>query len=721
MSAGEQAREWALVGLAFVLLAGVAAVWVALDARPPEWDHANHLERAVKCARDLDAGAVQAILERSSFYPPLVPCAAGLLYRRLPSDVAAGQAVIVLFLGIGMAAVYRLGRRVWSGPAGVAAAVMFGTAPFVVFSTLRFQLDLPLAAMVAVTLTALHASEGFDRLGWSLAAGVAAGLGMLTKPTFAVYVVPVALWVLVRGSRRASLLKGALATVLAAAISLPWYGPRIFGLPTQLANRSFKNAVLEGKPEAFSAAGLLFYPTWIVPQLGVLTVLLALAGIVIAVRRRLIFPLVAVIVPAIVVVLIPNKDLRYALPLLPAATVLAGLALDPWPRLPRRGLAAALVIAGALQVSATAFGVPRNIALPGLGVRWVLATPPLSEDWRHRQILGVLVRDSGGARATVSVVPNHAFFSVSNFRYYGLRDGLPLHFMRAWDDEPLGVDYMIIKDGGNQGPVWTADKPRRIVERLRADAALARAFPVIAEYPLPDGSRALVRARRLLPGVDTPPATLARATEVAFRARAGEVARDVEQLDVKLTYDGRITQGRIARIDIEAGAATLAEFRRRDAARLRVHDVRLVLEDVVVNPYAAAAGRLEPLDVGRARIERLTVLGGDLQAFLHELKGFRRAGLVLEPGTIRVAMAQPGPDVAARVRIAAAADRPFALEFERVTVGGVPVPRRLVNWVVRHYDPTGKIASRLPFPVDVNPITVAPDAIRIVPATRTAR
>ncbi|PYO55222.1 MAG: hypothetical protein DMD84_00080, partial [Candidatus Rokuibacteriota bacterium] len=82
-------REWALVGAAWLVIAVCVAVWLAIDTRPPEWDHANHLERAVACARDLAAGDWRTILERSSFYPPVVPCAAGLLYRVLPTDVAA--------------------------------------------------------------------------------------------------------------------------------------------------------------------------------------------------------------------------------------------------------------------------------------------------------------------------------------------------------------------------------------------------------------------------------------------------------------------------------------------------------------------------------------------------------------------------------------------------------------------------------------------------------
>ena len=67
----------------------------------------------------------------------------------------------------------------------------------------------------------------------------------------------------------------------------------------------------------------------------------------------------------------------------------------------------------------------------------------------------MLERDRRGVPATVSVVPNDNFFAVSNFRYYAVRDRLDLRFVRAWDDPPLGIDYMILKTG-DVGPQWTA-------------------------------------------------------------------------------------------------------------------------------------------------------------------------------------------------------------------------------------------------------------------------
>src|SRR6266852_7702975 len=98
----------ALAGL-WLAICVAAAAWVTVDRRPPEWDHANHLERAVDCYRSLrivtDSGA-REILEASSFYPPLVTCAAGLLYFTFPMTPLTAQAVMMGFLALALAAIY---------------------------------------------------------------------------------------------------------------------------------------------------------------------------------------------------------------------------------------------------------------------------------------------------------------------------------------------------------------------------------------------------------------------------------------------------------------------------------------------------------------------------------------------------------------------------------------------------------------------------------------
>lgn len=189
-----------LVGV-FAVLAVSAAVWVALGRRSPERDDANHLERAVLCGRDLQAGDVRAILERSSFYPPLVLCLAGALSSVIAVETAA---VIVMlgFLAVTMAAVYGPGRALGGEETGV----------------------------------------------------------RLTKPTFGPYVGSPAR-LLARGRWRA-LAGAALAGFVAIAASLPWLGPRLFGLGAQVGARSFAQAAQSRRPDPLTVGGFAFYPRW---------------------------------------------------------------------------------------------------------------------------------------------------------------------------------------------------------------------------------------------------------------------------------------------------------------------------------------------------------------------------------------------------------------------------------------------------------------------------
>jgi hypothetical protein len=41
------------------------------------------------------------------------------------------------------------------------------------------------------------------------------------------------------------------------------------------------------------------------------------------------------------------------------------------------------------------------------------------------------------------------------------------------------------------------------------------------------------------------------------------------------------------------------------------------------------------------------------------------------------------------------------------------VPDLLVNWVVRNFDPTPRLASRMPFPVEIGRVAVRDDALTI--------
>ncbi len=714
---------WLWLAVLWTLLCVVTVVWVAVDRRPPEWDHANHLEQALHCYRVLAEPGhdrFHEIMEASSFYPPLAICAAGFLYFVLPVVPLTAQTVMLLFLGIGLAAVYELGRHLWDEESGLLAAFFLGTAPFVVFSLTNFQLDLPLAAMVALGLLTLVRTEAFSRPGWSLGFGVTLGLGMLTKPTFALYLLPPLLWALGRALRSREVRRlglFALALLLGAALALPWYGPRLLALPIQVMNRSFKQAAESGHPEPFSAAGLLFYPRVFQPQFGVLAGLLCAWGVWALRRERQARALLwAALVPFVVVSLIQNKNLRYTLPILPAAALVAAAGARALPAGWRRGVAWACVALGLLQVPMAAFAIPKPPLVPPFLTALVFNYAPSSGDWRHERILGDLVRETRGRPATVAVVPNFNFLSVSTLRYEAARRNLPFQMTRAWapDAPPLGVSYVILKTG-SQGPSFSVDKSERIVNAFASDPYLGAVFPVVAEYPLPDGSRAILRARRIAPLRDPDAAEVARRLETDPARFLTAWVREPVGLRVRVEYEPEaILAGQVGRLVVEADSALVGETNRKNRSLLRVRDVRLRVEDLLFDPRRLVeTGVLEELDVGVLGIDHLTGTDEDLREFLAGQRDAAGIAVSLGEDAAQVHVTRLGPAISARVRILpAGADSPFSLAADRVRVGRLRVPAFLVDWIVRGFDPTPRL-RQLPIPVLIDEISVRRGRIEI--------
>lgn len=711
------------VAALWLVIAALASTWVLVDRRPPEWDHANHLERAVDCYRSLrivtDSGP-REILESSSFYPPVVTCAAGLLYFALPIAPLTAQLVMMAFLALALAALHGLGRRLADAQTGLWAAFVFATAPFVVFSLTNFQLDLPLAAMVALALYALVRSESFADARWSLALGVVFGLGMLTKPPFAIYVAPPVLWGLWRAlrspDRRRRLAWAGTALALGALVALPWYGPRLFGLPMQILNRSFKQAAEQQYPEALTSAALSYYPRTLPTQLGLLGGLLLLWGLWALRKNRAARPLLwlATLGPFLLFSLIQNKNLRYTLPILPAAALVAAVGLRSLPATVRRWTGVAVVALGALQVSMTLVQVPAPPILPGMVMPLALGRAPSRADWQHDRILADLGRASGGRPVTVAVIPNDNFFSVSNFRYEVVRRGLPYRMTRAWSDAPLGVDFVVLKNR-DQGPSYAAARPERLTRAFSGgDPYWISAFPVIAEYPLPDGSTATLRGRRIPPLAATPASVAARLSRDPERLLA-ENLREAERLRLALDYAGpEILRGRVQHAVLTADSVLVGEFNRPRRAPLRVREVRLDVEGFLFNPQRLAGeDKLEILDIEGLRISRLVVTEKDLDLFLRGQPVGRGMTITLRDGTANVLVTGFGPALRARIRFGPAdQDRPFTLIVERVSIGGVRMPGFLVDWIMRHFDPTPGL-RRLPVPVTLAPVRILPGRIEV--------
>jgi hypothetical protein len=216
------ATAWASVALS-VLFVATSCWWLSRDSSIPVYDAGGHLSSAIDAYEAVGSGRLLKALTGAAPYPPLTALvgALGILVGGIgvAPPIIALNVVFVPLLALGC---YNVGRLTFGPLAGVLAVVFALGTPLVIEELHEFMLDAPEAAMVAVSAWAILATERFSRPGVSALAGLAVGLGMLSKETFVFFVAGLALATALGGGRRAW--RGAaIFAAVALVVALPWY------------------------------------------------------------------------------------------------------------------------------------------------------------------------------------------------------------------------------------------------------------------------------------------------------------------------------------------------------------------------------------------------------------------------------------------------------------------------------------------------------------------
>ena len=253
------------------------------------------------------------------------------------------------------------------------------TAQFHVFMT-----DAPETAMVAVALWAILATDGFSRVGISALAGVAVGLGMLTKEPFVFYAAgPVAVTA-IRGGPKAW--RGLLTfAIIALAIALPWYAHEYAQIKTlgSSATESDSHRASDIAPPALSIGNFewyfwvmvnnqLYVPLFVFSAIGWLWTMVGF------VRRRPVSRFAAelaigVFVAWLAITLTYVHDTRYGMPLLAYLAIFGVGWIASLSRAWRVTAATVLILVAAANIAGTSFGVGKlvTVSLPGRNVSYL--------------------------------------------------------------------------------------------------------------------------------------------------------------------------------------------------------------------------------------------------------------------------------------------------------------------------------------------------------------
>ncbi len=674
---GEDRLGWALLAGLLLLAAAANLAWLRMNRAPQGWDESIHLLSALDLRHALARGPLAVagtFLTRNSYYPPLVS-----LLGALAGGPGRFTAVMVLFQCLLLGSLFLYARGEADPLSASLAASLALIYPPLYSQGHLFMLDMPLTAMFCLCLLLLRRSGEGKSLPFSLALGLAMGLAMLVKWSFAVYFALPWLWAFFRDRDARARRNLGLSLLAAALVAGPWYLWNLIPMSRDLFFFAFKRGAEEGQPAVFSLAGLTYYARILPAQLGRWPFWLFAISLPFGIRhpkyRRW---LLWVLVPSLAFTLLHNKKDRYFMPLLPLVALMSAHLLHQAARGERRRLLAALgVFLCASQYLWANF--PLSPSWPG-------QDRPLRRDWAMDRVFGeIRSLEKPGDSPSLVVVPDFQRMNNLNYGFFS-RAYFPEVRVGGIFNFPLFADYVLAKTG-DQGPSFSdAGERKDILERLLDPGSeISRIYARVAEFPLPDGSQALLFRRR-----DPIPVDDAR-----FRADVRKFLRQALSHYLKgekgLKVNLKLKKGdaRIEELDAGFESGEVGDYQHKPAG-LEMGPVRLEIRDILLNPWALDQGRLQLLSLGAIRVVSIRIRASDLQAFLEsQAKGVEDLKVSLEDGQVGASARVRGIPVSVRASLENLdpAHPNLWVKVTRARVGFLPLPAWLFNYAIKDFNP----------------------------------
>lgn len=551
-------RVWSAVFAVLVIWAALIAAnarWVALDTRPPfpGGDPARHTAESVQIYRVLDhrdAGVLHRVAKLHTMYPPLAAFASAPAYALLgiPETIRAAAWAAwrhnAVFLLILLLSVYGLAAAE-AGPAtGILAAFLAATYPLIFSQARYFMLDMPAAAMSALSVFLLTRSEGFHRISWAVPFGVSLGLGLLTKQSFGEFLVGPTLLAVALGARDAirssavlrscrplgAWLVTGLLVLTVFLITCGWWYAVQFQDSDYLAWIRYITNLSAGPPECqgrfltFCGATYYFRALNNAISFGYLVLLVVALGALAAARprsRTLAYVAAWAVGGYLLISLPQSREPRYEMPLLPAVAVLTAVGLRrimeasvlrsrTIGRLATGAVAAAMLVFGGVQFIAISFGIswlPQGRYERWWGddritdpdwfpnvffQRYAYGDHPVREDWQTDRIFDVVLA--------------HIDARCAGVRWVGVRTQTEYRNYLTQPFAYLAVARAPTVEVDNVQPTQPLTRYAIIVEHVMPSASAERppGFSPVGTFALPHGSAVVLRNDRPCAGTGGP-------------------------------------------------------------------------------------------------------------------------------------------------------------------------------------------------------------------------
>jgi 4-amino-4-deoxy-L-arabinose transferase-like glycosyltransferase len=230
-----------LLGLLIAAQLAVNRAWLSTNLVLLGWDRPRHLIESLVYNDILRQVSPQSLFEawvHSGYYPPLFHWAMVAFYRLFGISMDVAASVNMVFLVVLLVAAYGIGSRLGGKGVGLLSTFITSTLPMIFAMSRYTYIEFSLTAMVALSIWFLLLSRGFTHKRYGLLFGLAAGLGLLTKWTFSLFVFPALLVVILRTGVLLGLRKNlrslhldrkwlVVSAALGAVFTLLWYVPNV--------------------------------------------------------------------------------------------------------------------------------------------------------------------------------------------------------------------------------------------------------------------------------------------------------------------------------------------------------------------------------------------------------------------------------------------------------------------------------------------------------------
>ena len=512
--------------LIFLLFAFLDLIYFFNTTTPPSWDQALHLELSLTYFELLKMGELRHIIDISGFYPPFFHISSSFLYTIFGTDLIVSRSTNFFYLLILLLSTYGISSHLFNKNVGILSTLLISTYPLVISMQKTYLLDLSLTALIAATIYFLLKTENFSNTKYTILFAIAFSFAELTKWTAIFFIIGPVIYTIYQKIKAPQLclycgkitqdnkqfcskqhekkfqrapntvykksthknIVLALLTIL--IISGSWYIPNFTQVTTNLLHGQEYWGTIEGEPNVLTLDSLLWYPSAIPQQTGILLFALLLISLIYLATKKenfdtKLFMALSLITPYIVFTLTKNKSTRYTMPILIFFSILTAYFLIDIQT--KQKFAKYLLTITIILLSI------QTISL------YTGDNSPASEDWHTEDVISLIQQSvliDNPQHLNVIVLPDHRFVNGRTYSYYAHKQQLNINVHNAAYLSPDNLntyipitDFIILKESGKIGGTYNSNVQHayNVFNMHKSNFTL-----LVPTYQLPDNSTLLI-------------------------------------------------------------------------------------------------------------------------------------------------------------------------------------------------------------------------------------